>query len=55
MDWKNVVHYAAAAGLFLLGVLASTGIHIPGVTLDAVTLYASAAALMAPELKKIGA
>jgi hypothetical protein len=51
VDWKDVLHYGGALGLVALGLIASTGIHIPGVTIDPATCLAAGAGILAAGLK----
>jgi hypothetical protein len=51
VDWKDVLHYGSAAGLLLLGVIGSTGIHVPGVVIDPATCIAAGGGILAAGLK----
>ena len=51
VDWKDVLHYSGAVGLLLLGIIGSTGIHIPGVTIDPATCLAAGGGILAAGLK----
>lgn len=50
-SWKDVAHYGAAAGLYVIGVIGASGAHIPGVTIDPVTCFATATGILAAGLK----
>lgn len=51
MDWKDILHYGSAAGLVFLGVLGAMGLHIPGVTIDPATCFATGGGIFAAGLK----
>lgn len=51
ISWKDVLHYGGAAVLFLLGILGTTGLQIPGVQIDPVAAFAGAIGIFGAGLK----
>lgn len=51
MTKADFFHYGAAGVLYVIGVFGTTGLHIPGVTIDPVTCFAAATGIVAAGLK----
>jgi len=45
-NWQAVIHYGGALLLFLIGVVGSAGLHIPGVVIDPTTCFTAATAYL---------